>query len=555
MTQEQAFSVLTMGKNAFLTGAAGSGKTHLLDRYIRWLRERGIEPAITASTGIAATHLGGQTVHSWSGIGIRDHLSAYDLDKISQTERLVRRFRSTKVLILDEVSMLSANALELVSSAVQAGLQSNVPFGGMQVILCGDFFQLPPVVRGAGEAPFAFKSPLWRTLDIHVLYLTEQYRQEDPALLSLLNSIRGGSVPPEARRALEERLGVLPEHEVPHLYTHNVDVDRVNNERLVALPGRMHRFEMRTKGSRKNIDLLMRGMLVPETLQLKEGAVVMFVKNNAEGLYVNGTIGTVTGFSGVGQPLVRTRTGTVIEAEPESWKLEDGDTVKAEVIQVPLRLAWAITIHKSQGITLDAAQIDLAKTFVPGQGYVALSRVRTLDGVYLEGLSDLAYARHPSVAAVDEAFQAASRAVERRLEKTDVARINELAEKFYRSIGGSAPEPGRAHKKQPAQGSTYDQTAKLVRERMPLVELARERKLTQETILGHLERLKEQGSVTVDDLTYLLEDRPDLEEALGSIAKAFQKAKTRNLSPIRRALKDKYSFEELRFARLFIDNG
>lgn len=544
-----------MGKNVFLTGAAGSGKTHLLNRYIAWLRERALEPAITASTGIAATHLGGQTIHSWSGIGVRDHLSAYDLDKIEQNEKLVKRFRATKVLIIDEVSMLSANTLDLVDRSLKAGLQSDAPFGGLQVVLCGDFFQLPPIVRGSGDTPFAFTSESWRTLSLHVLYLTEQFRQDDSPLLTLLNDIRAGTVKEPERRALEGRLGKKPPTDIPHLYTHNVDVDRLNNERLAALPGGMRVFSMRTKGSKKNIDLLMRGMLVPETLQLKEGAAVMFVKNHPQGLYVNGTIGMVTGFAAGGNPMVKTHAGKTIEAEPESWKMEDGDTVRAEVIQVPLRLAWALTIHKSQGLTLDAANIDLAKTFVQGQGYVALSRLRSLSGLYLAGLADLAYSRHPSVAAVDDSFHRESRAIERRLEKTDQTRIAELADTFYKSVGGLAPDPTHARPTKEAKVSTFEKTCALVRDRAPFREIVRERKLSEDTIVGHLEKLLEKGSIVPDDLTYLLEDGPDVEDSLEEIEKAFKKTKGWNLTPVRRVLKEKYSFAQLRFARLFIEGA
>jgi len=190
MTQDEAFKVLMMGKNVFLTGAAGSGKTYILNRYIQWLRERGIEPAVTASTGIAATHIGGQTIHAWSGIGIKDELSPYDLDRIEQNEKLVKRFQRTHVLIIDEVSMLSANTLTMVNQSIQAGLQTYEPFGGMQVILCGDFFQLPPVTRGREEVQYAFQSKTWNELSLHTCYLTDQYRQNDTDLLALLNAIR-----------------------------------------------------------------------------------------------------------------------------------------------------------------------------------------------------------------------------------------------------------------------------------------------------------------------------------------------------------------------------
>lgn len=555
MTQADAFAILTMGKNAFLTGAAGSGKTYLLNRYIAWLRDRGIEPAVTASTGIAASHLGGQTIHSFSGIGIREHLSPYDLDLLAQNERLVKRLRETRVLIIDEVSMLASTTLTMIDQAIRTALQSDTPMAGMQVILCGDFFQLPPVVRGASNeraAPFAWRSGVWRELAPVVLYLSESHRQTGDILERTLNAIRDGNVGLEEQEALKKRQAVPAPPDTPHLYTHNVDVERENNERLAALKGTVRRFDMRTKGSKKNVDSIMKGLLVSETVQLKEDAVVMFVKNDPEGRYVNGTLGVVTGFAASGYPLVKTRAGRTLEIEPASWRLEDGDTVRAEVVQVPLRLAWAVTVHKSQGMTLDAARIDLGKTFVAGQGYVALSRLRSVDGLYLDGLTDLAFARDPYVAEADVLFRKASDATVRRLANTPKGRIEGLSTEFYLKIGGRAPGSAARKKNSKFKKSTYDETAALVAEGMPIVEIARARSLSDDTVLGHIEKLLEKGTVSSDDVRYLLDHEPALCEALPEILEAFSKEKDGKLTPVRRRLKDKYTFTELRLARLFL---
>src|SRR5687768_4164635 len=152
MTQHQALDILKTGANVFLTGEPGSGKTHTIRQYIAYLKEAGVDMAVTASTGIAATHIGGFTIHSWSGIGIKKTLSPYDVDRLATNERLVKRIARTRVLIIDEVSMLDAGVLESVNTVCQAIKQSEEPFGGMQVVLVGDFFQLPPVSR-EGEAP------------------------------------------------------------------------------------------------------------------------------------------------------------------------------------------------------------------------------------------------------------------------------------------------------------------------------------------------------------------------------------------------------------------
>src|SRR3989344_5343027 len=222
MLQSTALKILQTGVNVFLTGEPGSGKTHTVNAYVQWLRERGIEPAITASTGIAATHIHGMTIHSWSGIGIKQDLNAYDLDKIAQNERVVRRVRDARILIIDEVSMLSAKTLAIAEAVCREIRQRQVPFGGLQVVLVGDFFQLPPVVRrkenqetepqisfetGEVEDPsdFAFSSRVWKEVNPLVCYLSEQHRQEDPAFLDLLSGIRRGIFSAAHRTLLNTR--------------------------------------------------------------------------------------------------------------------------------------------------------------------------------------------------------------------------------------------------------------------------------------------------------------------------------------------------------------
>lgn len=554
MTQDQAFSVLTMGKHAFLTGPAGTGKTHVLNRYIRWLRERGIEPAVTASTGIAATHLHGQTIHSWSGIGVKEHLGPYDIDKLEQNEKLFKRFSSTKVLVIDEVSMLSGNTLSLVDQSIRTVLRTAEPFGGMQVVLCGDFFQLPPVVRSGGDADFAFQGAAWHALALCVCYLERQYRQSDETLLGLLSAIRAGNVPRELATALEARQGIEAPDDIPHLYTHNVDVDKQNIERLAALPGGFRSFEMQTKGAKKYLEPLRRGVLAPEVLQLKEGAAVMFVKNHPQGRYVNGTLGTVRGFSAMGDPEVETRDGRTIVAEPETWAFEDGGKVRAEVTQVPLRLAWAVTVHKSQGMTLDAARMDLSKTFVPGQGYVALSRVRTLEGIFLDGINDLAYARHPAVAEADAHLRAIAETVVRRLKKTPQERFGELSSAFVARCGGHAPDPRKLDRKPTQKETTQETTRRLLREGRSLQEIADERERTLGTIISHLEQLKRRGALTEEDLARVRPHDEGYESVLQEIHAAFEKIKGDALSPVFKYLKGAYTFDELRLARLFLED-
>jgi ATP-dependent exoDNAse (exonuclease V) alpha subunit len=544
MTQDDAFTVLTFGKSTFLTGAAGSGKTYLLNRYIAWLRAHGIEPAITASTGIASTHIGGQ---------IKDYLTEYDLDRMEQNEKLSKRFNATRVLIIDEISMLSANTLDLVDQSIRTVLRSEEPFGGMQVVFCGDFFQLPPVSRGSNTGGFAFESQVWQTLDLHVCYLTEQFRQDDEALLTILNAIRSGTIGRDEQALLETRIGVVSTKDIPHLYTHNVDVDRLNNERLALLPGAVRHYTMHTKGNKARVEQLKKGLLVPEVLALKKDAVVMFIKNHPQGDYVNGTLGTVTDVS-THVVKVKTHAGHSLEVEPESWKAEDGEKVLAEVIQIPLRLAWAVTIHKSQGLTLDSAHIDLGRTFVAGQGYVALSRVRSLSGLYLEGIHDLAYARHPDVAKADTRFLEQTERIARRLAQTPAERAQALSRAFYIRIGGHDPDKKSAKKTSgKTRGlSTYEKTAHLIKDGRMLTEIATERGVNTETIVGHIEKLLRNTVLTIEDITYLMDEEPELMEQREEIREALARGGTWRIAPAHEILKGKYSYADLRFARLFL---
>ena len=251
MTQNEALNILKTGANVFLTGEPGAGKTHTINRYIVHLRECGIEPAITASTGIAATHVHGMTLHAWSGIGIKRDLTEEDVDRISQNERVAKRMGKAKVLIVDEVSMLDGRTLESVERVCRAVRYSEAPFGGLQVIFVGDFFQLPPVAREGARAMFAYESRAWASLDPLVCYLSEQYRQDDADFLSVLSAIRTDTFDELHAEHLRRRVG---EHhavdpDIPRLFPHNADVDRINADRLSRINAPSECFAMTTAGT------------------------------------------------------------------------------------------------------------------------------------------------------------------------------------------------------------------------------------------------------------------------------------------------------------------
>ena len=415
MTQDTALDMLKMGNNVFLTGSAGSGKTHVLQVYLHYLREHNITVGITASTGVAATHINGVTINSWSGIGIKQTLTDAEIFDLLLRPYLRKRLQNTDVLVIDEVSMLSSELLDSLDMLCKKARGSMVPFGGMQVVLVGDFFQLPPVTT-YDTIPFAYKADAWGKLGLTICYLFGEYRQDDQELLHVLHEMRKNTISKDSIKTLAARLYKPLPLPAPKLYTHNVNVDAINTRELAALPGTPHVFTMESSGNEQLVEIMKKSCLAPRTLLLKKGANVMFVKNNFEKGYVNGTIGQVIDFNEKGIPVIETADGKHIEPMRAEWMIEEDGEVKASIKQLPLRLAWAITIHKSQGMTLDVAEIDLGKPFLPGMGYVALSRVRRLEGLQLKGLNHKAFAIHEEVLAFDKQLQKLSEGAEKEYE-------------------------------------------------------------------------------------------------------------------------------------------
>ncbi|MDO8493630.1 MAG: AAA family ATPase [bacterium] len=550
MTQKEALDILKLGHNVYLTGSAGSGKTYLLNQYIDYLRKYDVPLAVTASTGIAATHLNGMTIHSWSGLGIKDSLSESDIDDIESKKYLYDRFQNTKVLIIDEVSMLHHFRLDLVERVVRTIKRNNLPFGGIQVILCGDFFQLPPISRsGEPESHFVYMSQAWQDMNLKICYLHEQHRQADnDHLLSVLDDIRTNNVTEKTLEHLRSRYSKSSlGGDSTKLYTHNADVDNINNRELAEIKEGERKFEMTTRGNPNIVITLKKSCLAPETLYLKKGSFVMFVKNNYESGYVNGTLGKVVDFEHAG-PVVMTKNGKRIVASPDSWAIEEDGKVKAEISQVPLRLAWAITVHKSQGMSLDAVEVDLSKSFEPGMGYVALSRARTLKGLTLLGLNKTALQVHDKILLFDKELITQSEGLSKGLQNMDKGEIKELQEKYLESV---APKDGKKKKKEKV--STVDQTLVFAKEGLSLKEMADKRKMTIGTIISHLEQLVEAGKLDpAKELKHLRPDTMRMSKIEMAFKVIYDKTGSAALSPVKTKLGHGFSFEELRLARLFI---
>lgn len=547
MTQKEALEILKMGHNAFITGAAGSGKTHLLNQYIKYLRENGAEVGVTASTGIAATHMGGMTVHAWSGIGIRDKLTKYDMEDLEGKSYLWKRIEAAKALIIDEISMLHHFRLDMIEKIIRVLRRSDKPFGGLQVILCGDFFQLPPVAR-AGEPPamFAYHSEIWRNMDLKICYLEEQFRQSDEVYLEVLNAIRNNAVSVRIIDHLKSRFNKKPnvEMEPTKLYSHNVNVDAENERELAKLGGYAFEYQMSSRGREKLVETVKKSCLAPEVLRLKKGARVMFVKNNFEKGYVNGTLGIVADCDNYSIK-IRTARGKTIKVEKAKWLIEDGGKILSEISQYPLRLAWAITVHKSQGMSLDAAEIDLSQAFEKGMGYVALSRVRTLDGLALLGMNKTALSVSDEVLEFDKRFREQSNKHSSEFIGMHTDMILKQQKDFIKRIGGSKRE--KKEKK-----NTAEETGKMFLAGKNLKGIAAERSLTFGTIVGHLEKIKEANPYF--DFSGLKNEISA--GRLSKIRSVFSKVGMTEgeyrLSPAKALLGNDFSFEEIRIARLLM---
>lgn len=564
MKQDEAFNLLKMGKNIFLTGEAGSGKTYLLNKYIKYLKDNNVAVAVTASTGIAATHLQGATIHSWSGMGVRDYLTKKDLEKLLDNKRIKRNYKKTKVVIIDEVSMLHQQQLDMLDAIARYIRDSDEVFGGLQVVLCGDFFQLPPVssLSLVKEKQFAFESQAFKEGNFHVCYLHEQHRQNNDPLLTVLNDIRSGTAGEHTKVILRKRYKKEPQGatKATKLYSHNINVDAVNERELLNINGTERIFTMITDGFSALVNGLKKSCLAPEQLKLKIGAEVMFVKNDPSGRYVNGTRCIVVGFEKhKGWPIVKTYDDKIIVAYPEEWKYEDHGFVRATLLQVPLRLAWAISIHKSQGMTLDAAEIDLGDAFEAGMGYVALSRVRSLNGLKLMNLNEMALKVHSKILQHDPIFKDNSARVVKYLQTLSEKEIFQCQQKILkeRFAASSTKVIGELKERTEQKTNTRKKnrcpthlvTLEMLKENLSIETIAEKRGFTVGTIISHIEKLTGIKEIDESYLSCLKERLP--KKDFNIILTEIKKSADGRLNPIYEKFAGKYSYAEIRIVRLF----
>ncbi len=433
LEQEYAYNMSQLGHNLFITGPGGTGKSYLIKKICERMDAKSQPYAVCALTGCAAVLLNccAKTIHSWGGIGIASGTIEEITDKVMKNKRALARWRSIKTLIIDEISMMSLKIFNLLDRIAKAARRMiHLPFGGLQVIFLGDFYQLPPVSRNAATEPdtqrFCFESLNWNTtFPAHsCVQLATLFRQRDPIFIEVLKDARRGVLTENTCNILRSRMIKPPSDLMPtQLFPRNADADKVNKAKYAEIKEPeivftmskfknlriyvenqkpiptdiLRRCEMLTdEEAELQLDMYIENNNLEKTLALKMGALVMCLANlDVEAGICNGSQGVIIDFKPVLHPVtmleircpvVRFHNGHTRTIEPKVY--QHGDYPKFGCEQLPLRLAWAFTIHKAQGITLDVAEIDIgSRIFEFGQTYVALSRVRSLDGLYLTGFN------------------------------------------------------------------------------------------------------------------------------------------------------------------------
>jgi len=408
--------------------------------------------AVTASTGLAACNIGGVTLHSFSGIGLGKEPVADLVKKIKKNQKARTRWIRTKILIMDEISMVDGELFDKLEAIARQIRNNGQPFGGIQLVVTGDFFQLPPVPDSGKVATFAFDAKTWHSCIAHTIGLTQVFRQRDPAFALMLNEMRLGKLSAETNvmfkslsRAIEYDDGI----QATELFSTRYEVDNANNQKLRSLPGEAMRFQAMDTGSITDENFrakLLANCMAPKTIELKMHSQVMLIKNVDDSL-VNGSLGRVVGFMsattfdimtengeidvaskqkkmpGAGDtaqlwPLVQFAlmdgTSRQLLCQPEQWKIElPNGEVQAARNQIPLILAWALSIHKAQGQTLERVKVDLGRAFEKGQAYVALSRATCKEGLQVLGFDEKKVMAHEKVRMFYESLYSASEAEER----------------------------------------------------------------------------------------------------------------------------------------------
>ena len=531
------FIVEKTDMSLFLTGKAGTGKTTFLREVVRYTKKKCI---VLAPTGIAAVNAGAMTIHSFFQFGLGPFVQGVIEPKsdFRINKSKLELIRHLQLLIIDEVSMVRADLMDHIDVELRRIRRNSKPFGGVQLLMIGDLQQLPPIAHGGEDellrqyykTLYFFSSAALKSMKYSCIELKNVYRQTDRHFIDILNHARDCTLTSQDISDLNARyipgFSPKPEDGYIRLMTHNRQVDYVNETEMEKLDSKPYTFEAAVTGTFPE-----ESYPTANSLTLKKGAQVMFIKNDPERRFINGTLGEVKSIDKNSIAVRLAESGTVIDVEPMEWQNiryqfdEESKEISSKQIgrfkQYPLKAAWAITVHKSQGLTFDKAIIDVHAAFSPGQAYVALSRCRTLDGLVLSSpVSASVFMRDNTVDAymnyisrpVEElAFSSCYEyfEYEKKPEPEEVAPVKKVVEKII-AAGKSVAEkvnkekPKKVNKEEPRDDigkklTTVEYSYKLYNQGNTIEQIAELRGLNQSTIEGHLARYVASGDIDVHE--------------------------------------------------------
>ncbi|MBI3816577.1 AAA family ATPase [Candidatus Peregrinibacteria bacterium] len=520
--QTKALDVLQREGNVFLTGAAGTGKSFLLERYLKGKPTEAFP--VVASTGAAAVIVGGRTFHSFFGLGILEGGAEAAVMRAMRSRKLVNRLERACCVVIDEVSMLSGTTLKAAETLARRVRGRDVPWGGLRIIAVGDFAQLPPVTAWNERKNWAFLHPVWQESDFQPALLSTVIRTQDLEFLAILNFVRNGTMNDAVSAFLNQRTNRPSQNvEATRLYPHRAQAEEFNLKRLEAIPRPLRTFPTEYVGKQKFLEVAKKAFPIPDTLLLKEGALVMMRKNDLALRWVNGSLGTVRRIheDGLGIDLL---SGEAIEIGKEKFSYLDGDGLEVLAAwNFPVTLAWATTIHKAQGASLDCMIVDLDRLWEPGQAYVALSRVRAGSGLSIERWSPSSIRAEPLVTEFYD-------------------RLSDQAQKY---VPRPLFEPIVPERERPKFSSRdrMELTQILLEDQEDLDVIAGACDVTIGTIVTYIEKLFAMGIHF--DLSYLLADLPNPDR----IRSLFASLGLERVKPVFDELDGAVSYETLRILR------
>ena len=530
--QAQAFHLLQEPGNVFLTGAAGTGKSFLLRCF---LQDKPLKShPVLASTGTAALLVDGRTFHSFFSLGIMEGGRGATVARALATGTCIKRLRDAECIVIDEVSMLSGETLAAAEQIARQARENEAPWGGLRVIAVGDFAQLPPVHTSSEQKDWAFAHPVWEYTGFQSVYLRTPVRTTESRLLSVLNAIRAGQVTEEVHAFLESRrLDPGFEFDGTKLYPRRKEADVYNAHRLGQIESPMREYHTEYTGEARGIEQLKKQCPIPEILQLKVGALVMLRKNDTSFpyKYVNGTLATVMSMN-PDALTVQLLNGKTVTIFPEVFSLIDGNGRKrASAENFPVILAWATTIHKAQGASIDRLMVSIFGLWESGHAYVALSRAQSEAGLYIARWDPQSIFIDPLV-------------------RQFYAQVEAQWQMRAQSLPETQPQFTPSARKRPkaeVKIPNHKQTEKLLKEKRSLAEIAQILGWKEGTIITHIEKLLKE-EVETPDIEYL---RPDM-NIFQAIAAGFEEHGTELLRPVYDHFEEQYSYDELKLVRLFL---